>query len=143
QETANLDTPIHEFAHLYNRALKQNNPELYQRGVGLVNQELEKELSLSSVEATAKALEGVDTQPLKKQLGIEANWDMIGEGDALSGKDPVLAYTQRQLPDWDRESQKGNINPNSKITYDIHRQAATPTKTLPSGYVLEGRPEMV
>src|SRR5690606_12820671 len=43
QEVANLDTPIHEFAHLYNRALKQNNPELYQRGIDLVNQELEKE----------------------------------------------------------------------------------------------------
>jgi len=75
----------------------------------------------AQVDATAKALDGVDTQPLKRQLGIEANWDMIGEGDALSGGDPMLAYTQRQLPNWNRESQRGNINPNSKITYDIVR----------------------
>jgi len=73
------------------------------------------------VEEIAKALDGVDTQPLKRQLGIETNWDMIGEGDFLSGVDPILAYTQRQLPDWNRESQRGNINPNSEITYDIVR----------------------
>lgn len=73
------------------------------------------------IESTAKALEGVDTQLLKKQLGIDANWDMIGEGDALSGKDPVLAYTQKRLPEWNRESQLGNINSNSKLTYDIAR----------------------
>lgn len=36
---------IHEFAHLYNQALKQNNPKLYQRGVDLVNQELGEENS--------------------------------------------------------------------------------------------------
>jgi GNAT superfamily N-acetyltransferase len=99
--------------------------------------------ALKDVESTAKALEDVDTQPLKTQLGIEANWDMIGEGDALSGKSPILAYTQKQLPDWNIESQKGNINPNSKITYDIPRTPATSSKTLPSGYVLEGRPEVV
>jgi GNAT superfamily N-acetyltransferase len=75
----------------------------------------------AQVEATAKALDGVDTQPLKRQLGIEANWDMIGEGDTISGKDPVLAYIQKQLPGWNRESQRGNINPNSKITYDVVR----------------------
>ena len=75
----------------------------------------------AQVEATAKALDGVDTQPLKRQLGIEANWDMIGEGDAISGKDPILAYIQKQLPNWNRESQRGNINPNSKITYNVVR----------------------
>ena len=99
--------------------------------------------ALRDAEATAKALEGKDVSALSKELGIEANWDMIGEGDALSGKDPILAYTQKQLPDWNRASQRGEVNPNSKITYDINRQAATPTKTLPSGYVLEGTPEMV
>lgn len=73
------------------------------------------------VESTAKALANVDTKSIKKQLGIEANWDMVGESDALSGNDATLAYTQKMLPDWNRENQRGNINPNSKITYDIVR----------------------
>ncbi len=77
--------------------------------------------TLEDVESTAKALEGKDVSALSKELGIEANWDMIGEGDALSGKDPILAYTQKQLPDWNRASQRGEVNPNSKLTYDIVR----------------------
>jgi GNAT superfamily N-acetyltransferase len=76
---------------------------------------------LKDVESTAKALEGVDISDLSKELGIEANWDMEGEGDFLSGKDPSLAYTQKQLPDWNRASQRGEVNPNSKLTYDIVR----------------------
>lgn len=99
--------------------------------------------SLNSVENTTEALGKKDTQFLKKQLGIEANWDMVGEGDVLAGNDPVLAYTKRKLPDWHKESQRGNIDANSKITYDIQRQPATRSITLPSGYVIDGSPELV
>ena len=48
---------------------------------------------------------------------ITPNWDMAGESDFLAGNNPEKAYTQRLLPEWNRESQLGNINPNSKITY--------------------------
>jgi hypothetical protein len=71
------------------------------------------------VESIAKELENSDNTELKKQLGIESNWDMLGESDFLSGNDPVLAYTQRKLPEWNRESQLGNINPESELTYGI------------------------
>ncbi len=36
QETANLDTPIHEFSHLFTNMLKQTNPQLYKRGLELI-----------------------------------------------------------------------------------------------------------
>lgn len=73
------------------------------------------------IESTAKALEGKDITNISRDLGIDANWDMIGESDALAGNDAVLAYTQRQLPAWNRASQRGEIDPNSELTYDIVR----------------------
>lgn len=39
QETANLDTPIHEFSHLYTNLLKQTNPDLYKKGLELIEKE--------------------------------------------------------------------------------------------------------
>lgn len=39
QETANLDTPIHEFSHLFTDILKQTNSQLYQRGLELIEKE--------------------------------------------------------------------------------------------------------
>lgn len=39
KETANLDTPIHEFSHLYTNLLKQTNPDLYRKGLELIEKE--------------------------------------------------------------------------------------------------------
>jgi GNAT superfamily N-acetyltransferase len=72
-----------------------------------------------STKEIASELNTIDNTDLIKQLGIESNWDMTAEGDLLAGNDPVLAYTQRKLPQWNRESQLGNINPESELTYDI------------------------
>lgn len=35
-----LETPIHEFHHIYNTFLKQNKPELYKKGINLIKREL-------------------------------------------------------------------------------------------------------
>jgi GNAT superfamily N-acetyltransferase len=72
-----------------------------------------------STKKIANELNAIDNTDLKKQLGIESNWDMTAEGDFLAGNDPVLAYTQRKLPEWNRQSQLGEINPESELTYDI------------------------
>lgn len=97
---------------------------------------------LKDVESTTKALDGVDTSDIKKDLGIEANWDMAGESDWLSGKSGEYSYTQRMLPDWNTASLSGEINPDSKLTYDIHRQSARPEVKLPNGSTIEGSPEI-
>lgn len=39
-DTINLDTPIHEFSHIYIENLRKNNPKLYNKGVELVKNEL-------------------------------------------------------------------------------------------------------
>lgn len=44
-DNATPDTPIHEFSHLYNTWLQENRPELWKRGVDLVQAELQKENS--------------------------------------------------------------------------------------------------
>jgi|688.fasta_scaffold74495_2 hypothetical protein len=41
-DVATIETPIHEFAHLYNAWLKENKAELYNRGLELVRAELSK-----------------------------------------------------------------------------------------------------
>jgi len=58
-----LETPVHEFAHLYNKALKQSNPKLYNRGLELVRAELENKNSpiksvIDYVKQTQPNLEG-------------------------------------------------------------------------------------
>lgn len=42
-DTATNETAIHEFSHLYNTWLKGNKPDLYQRGIDLISQELNNE----------------------------------------------------------------------------------------------------
>ena len=74
---------------------------------------------LKDVESTAKALEGKDVSKLVKDLEIDSNWDMNGEGDLLDDKSADFRYTQRLLPEWNRASQKGEINPDSELSYDI------------------------
>lgn len=36
REKVKTDTPIHEFGHLWNAYIKENNPEVYKRGLGLI-----------------------------------------------------------------------------------------------------------
>lgn len=48
---------------------------------------------------------------------FKANWNYEGEGDALSGKSGDKAYVQRMLPEWNRANQRGEINPDSKVSY--------------------------
>jgi GNAT superfamily N-acetyltransferase len=95
------------------KSLKQRESELVQ--------EIGKPINIEnkSTKEIASELNAIDNTDLKKQLGIESNWDMTAEGDFLSGNDPVLAYTQRKLPEWNRQSQLGKINPESELTYDI------------------------
>jgi hypothetical protein len=98
--------------------------------------------SLKDVDSTTKALRNVDTQQLKEQLAIESNWDMRGEGDFLSAEDSSLSYTKRLLPDWNNASKRGNIDADSKLTYDIDRQAPIADRELPNGLVIEGSTEI-
>jgi hypothetical protein len=65
-----------------------------------------------------KSLKREDVIKLAKLAGVDANWDMKSEGDFLSGKSGIERYTQRMLPEWNRASQLGEIDPNSKLTYD-------------------------
>ena len=38
-DNAGLDTPIHEFAHLFNSWAKDNNPQIYNRGIELIKEQ--------------------------------------------------------------------------------------------------------
>jgi hypothetical protein len=44
----------------------------------------------------------------------------------MSRKSGSDAYTQRKLPEWNRASQLGDINPNSDITYKIDKEKLVP-----------------
>jgi hypothetical protein len=62
-DVATIETPIHEFAHLYNAWLKENKAELYNRGLELVRAELAKKNSpiqsvIDYVKSTQPNLQG-------------------------------------------------------------------------------------
>jgi hypothetical protein len=62
-DVATIETPIHEFAHLYNAWLKENKVELYNRGLELVRAELDKKNSpiqsvIDYVKSTQPNLQG-------------------------------------------------------------------------------------
>src|SRR5690625_2919061 len=76
-DNLNPETPIHEFAHIYNSWLKDNRPYTYQRGIELINEELTKENSeIKSVIDYVK-----ETQPNLKgeSLSEEILAQLIGE----------------------------------------------------------------
>lgn len=93
QETANLDTPIHEFSHLFTNLLKQTNPSLYKKGLELVEKEgqeyidfvkqnqpdLEGEALLE--EALTQAVGEAGAKIINKQSGlfqwIQDMWDSL------------------------------------------------------------------
>lgn len=63
KSTITAETPIHEFSHLFNSWIKQNRPELYNKGLNLVSQELNKSNSeiqdiINYVRTTQPTLEG-------------------------------------------------------------------------------------
>ena len=77
------------------------------------------------VRETATALKEKNKQSpgilskIAEKLGVKSNWDMRGEGDALSGKKGEDGYAQRILSSWNRAKQKGDINTESKISYEV------------------------
>ena len=73
KELMTEDTPIHEHVHIFLDTLEKNNPELFQKGMELVEAELNKEDSeikdiISYVEATQPNLTGIE---LKKEILAE------------------------------------------------------------------------
>ena len=63
KNTITAETPIHEFSHLFNSWMKQNRPELYNKGINLVSQELNKSNSeiqdiINYVRTTQPTLKG-------------------------------------------------------------------------------------
>ena len=106
--------------------LRSQRPELGLQEMGEGDQKpqvpttgAEAEVTPALTQEKVKAVPSDIIAKLGKLSGIQANWDMVGEGDFLSGKEGADAYTQRMLPNWNRESQLGNINPESELTYDI------------------------
>lgn len=93
----NANTPIHEFTHLYNKALKQNNPELYQRGIDLVNKELQKENStiqsaIDYVRQTQPDLQGEAlAEEILAQLTGEQGVKLLSESGAKT-QSGILAW---------------------------------------------------
>lgn len=115
-----MDDPAKEL--LLNDLLKKQN-ELKQQKDAIQKQTTSEVPVQPETGASVQVAQG---EPKSKPQGpteeveaeeITPNWDMAGESDFLAGNNPEKAYTQRLLPEWNRESQLGNINPNSKITY--------------------------
>lgn len=91
---------------------------------GEAKRELIKSISDKLRQAAKKAPDAI--RKIAKSMGISANWDMAGEGDFLSGKSGEFRYTQRRLGHWNRQSQLGEINPKSEITYKSNDDKKTP-----------------
>lgn len=62
-----LKESIHEYGHLYNKMLKENNPELYYRGIELINNELKEDVSVNEFsDVMLKKHNGLETLSLSK-----------------------------------------------------------------------------
>lgn len=91
-DTMGLDTPIHEFGHLWNSYTKENNPELFNRGLKLV--ETEGQEYIDHVKATQPDLVG-------EALLEEALAQAIGDNGARIIKDKSnLKNWIQELFDW-------------------------------------------
>lgn len=109
QDTANLDTSIHEFSHAYNQLLKNEKPAFYQEGLNLIEKEgkqyidfvkknqpnlqgealLEEALAQAVGDAGAKLIEAEKSTGLKQWL--QNAWNKIKEMLGLS------SYTIEQV----------------------------------------------
>ena len=81
-----------------------------------------QEVTQESQQEKINQLPEQDRKELYKLSGVDSNWDMAAEGDWMSRTSGSDAYTQRKLPEWNRASKLGDINPNSDITYKIDKE---------------------
>lgn len=90
KDTMGLDTPIHEFGHLYLKALKNSNPELYKEGLKKVNSKEAKEY-IDYVKAT---------QPELKE-GTEAfNEEVLAQVIGENGARLIDTNKKNSLKEW-------------------------------------------
>jgi GNAT superfamily N-acetyltransferase len=118
QEQAAGEVPIQPTTRV-SEQVAEGEPQAEPQGV--TAEGVQETVTATLTQEEVKSLNKEDVIKLAKLSGVEANWDMVGEGDFLAEKSGVDAYTQRMLPSWNRASKSGEINPDSKLTYDIVR----------------------
>lgn len=97
QEVVNLDTPIHEFNHLFTSWQKENRPDLYRRGISLIEQELNKDNSdIKDVIDYVK-----NTQPDLK--GESLNEEILTELVGRKGAELIQSKKKTGLIEWLKE----------------------------------------
>ena len=97
-DVATVETPIHEFAHLYNAWLKENKAELYNRGLELVRAELDKKNSpIQSVIDYVKS-----TQPNLKGEAFEE--EVLTQLTGKKGLDLLQSKKKGGIIDWIKEA---------------------------------------
>lgn len=95
-ETATVDTPIHEFAHLYNDRLKVENPALYNQGLKLIESELGKvnspiQSAIDYVKETQPNLEDERLhEEILAQLVGERGLNLLGQNKR--SKSPIIEW---------------------------------------------------
>ena len=96
-DTMSLDTPIHEFAHLWNNYTKQNNPVLFDKGINLIKTEGQSYIDF--VQQSQPELEGED-------LYEEALAQAIGDNGARLIKNKTNGITKwlKEVWDWVTDS---------------------------------------
>ncbi len=120
------------------RKLKPDMPESPKEVAQDLPFEEVKEKDENPVEATTQSLKEAGKKSkgvlakLSEMIGLKSNWNMAGEGDALSGKTGQQGYTQRRLSEWNRAHQLGEIDPNSPIKYEVR-----PDKSGPSALAMD------
>jgi hypothetical protein len=88
-DNLNPETPIHEFSHLFNSWLKENNKELYNKGIALVKAELDNEKSeikdvIDYVKSTQPDLKGdALLEEILTQLTGEKGAELIKTNSAI------------------------------------------------------------
>lgn len=88
-DNLNTETPIHEFSHLFNSWLKENNKELYNKGIDLVKAELDNEKSeikdvIDYVKSTQPDLKGdALLEEILTQLTGEKGAELIKTNSAI------------------------------------------------------------
>lgn len=120
QDTAGLDTPIHEFSHIWERVIEKENPELHARGIELI-QSPEGKPYVDHVRQTQPNLEGRELykEALAQAIGdsgarlissqqrsvikewLKAAWDYIATRTGISGMsaDQVSRLSLREYTD--------------------------------------------
>lgn len=97
-EAATLDTPLHEFGHLYNKWLKENRREIYNRGIQLVQQEIEN--PTSEIKDTIDFVRAAQPSLTGEALAEEILTELMGKKglEALNSKKkkgPILEWLEQ------------------------------------------------